>query len=133
MATHYDETHHLIVSDDDARSAVTGHNVRYVLAASMTGVIIAFAAIAVYQGFDRLQQGLSAALARSPSEMVQSLAPYAAIVFLGAVIGGLLLGIWSLVAGRSEDDSESFMRARVVTQFALICVIMALLYMSGQG
>lgn len=130
MAAHYDKAHHLVISGDEARGGVTGHNVRYVLALSMTGVIAAFAAIAVYMGFDRLQQSLSAALARSPSEIVQSLAPYAAIVFLGAIIGGLLLGVWSLIAGRSADDSESFMRARVVTQFALICVIMALLYIS---
>ena len=31
-----------------------------------------------------------------------------------------------LIGGRSEDDSQSFMRARVVGQFALICVIMAI-------
>jgi hypothetical protein len=36
-----------------------------------------------------------------------------------------------LIAGRSEDDSESFMRARVVTQFAPICIIMAMLYFSS--
>ena len=130
MATHYDEQHHLVISGVDARGGVTGHNVRYVLAASMSGVILAFTAIAIYFGFDRLHQSFSAALARHPSEVLQSLAPYAAIIFLGACIGAALLGIWSLIAGRSEDDSEGFMRARVVTQFALICIIMAMLYVS---
>jgi hypothetical protein len=105
--------------------------VRYVLAASMAGVILAFMAIAVYFGFDRLQQSFSAALAKHPSAIIQSLAPYAAIIFLGACVGAALLGVWSLIAGRSEDDSEGFMRLRVVTQFALICIIMAMLYVSS--
>ena len=130
MATHYDETHHLVIDGDDARSGVTGHNVRYVLFASMTGVILGFTAIAIYFGFDRLQERFQAAIARHPSEIIQSLAPYAAIVFVGATLGVLLLGIWNFVAGHSEDDSESFMRMRVATQFALICIIMAMLYVS---
>jgi TRAP-type C4-dicarboxylate transport system permease small subunit len=130
MATHFDETHHLVISTDDARSGVTGHNVRYVLFTSMTGVVLAFTAIAIYFGFNRLNKSLEAALARTPSDVIQSIAPYGAIIFLGACIGAALLGIWNLAAGRSGDDSESFMRARVVTQFALICVIMAMLYVS---
>jgi hypothetical protein len=133
MAAHYDETHHLLISGDEARGGVTGHNVRYVLALSLAGVIAAFAVMAIYFGFDRLRKTLSAALARSPSEVVQSLAPYATILFLGAVVGALSLGLWSLIAGRSGDASERFMRARVVTQFAAICVIMALLYVSTYG
>lgn len=130
MATHYDESHHLIISEDDARGGVTGHNVRYVLAFGLTGVVAAFAAIAIYFGFDTLSERLSAAFARHPWEIVQSLAPYAAILLGGVIVGGLALGIWNLVAGHSEDDSESFMRARVATQFAIICVAMALLYVS---
>jgi len=131
MAAHYDEQHHLVISGVDARGGVTGHNERNVLAASMSGVILAFTAIAIYFGFDRLQQSFSAALARHPSEIIQGLAPHAAIIFLSACVGAGLLGIWSLIAGRSEDDSESFMRARIVTQFALICIIMAMLYISN--
>lgn len=130
MAAHYDESHRLVISDDDVRGGVTGHNVRYVLALGMTGVIVAFAAIAIVMGFDQVQQSLSAALARSPSEVIRSLAPYAAIVFVGAIAGGLLLGLWNLVAGHDDDGSQEFMRVRVVAQFALVCVIMALLYMS---
>lgn len=130
MAAHYDETHHLVISTDDVRSGVTGHNVRYVLALSMTGVIAAFAAIAIFFGFDTLSARLSAAFARHPLEIVQSLAPYAAILLGGTLVGGLALGLWNVIAGQSEDGDERFMRARVATQFALVCMIMALLYLS---
>jgi len=128
MAAFYDETQHLVISDNEARGGVTGHNVRYVLAFGMTGVILAFAAIALYFGYDAIQARLSVALSSHPSEIVRFLAPYGASVLFGAIGGGLALGIWNMVAGRSADDSERFMRLRVVTQFALICVIMAMLY-----
>lgn len=130
MAT-IDKAHDTIVlSDDEARSGVTGHNVRYVLAFGMTGVIAAFAAIAIYFGFDQLEQRAATAMAQSPLETLRMLAPYAAILLGGAIAGGLLLGLWSLIAGRSGDDSQAFMRARVVAQFAAICIIMAMLYIS---
>jgi len=130
MAAFYDETHHLVISDDDARGGVTGQNVRYVLAASMTGVIAAFAAIAVYFGFDTIQQDVSAALATHPSEVIRTLAPYGATIVFGAIGGGLALGAWNIMAGRSADSSEHLMRLRVVTQFALICIVMAMFYLS---
>jgi hypothetical protein len=50
MTAHYDEIHGLVISGDDARGGVTGHNARYVLAASMTGIVAAFAAVAIYFG-----------------------------------------------------------------------------------
>ena len=131
MATHFDEAHRIVISEDDARGGVTGHNVRYVLAYGMTGVIAMFAAIAIYNGFDRLQAKMSAALSHNPSEVVQALAPYAAIVLAGMIGVGLLLGIWNLISGRSDNDSQSFMRFRVAAQFALICVIMSMLYVSA--
>ncbi len=130
MAAFYDDTQHLVISTDDARSGVTGHNVRYVLALSMTGLIAAFAAIGIYFGFDAISERLSTAFARQPWEIVQSMAPNATIILAGAIVGGLLLGVWNIVAGRSDDDSETFMRVRVVAQFALICIIMAMLYVS---
>lgn len=131
MATHYDETHHIVISDEDARGGVTGHNVRYVLALGMTGVIAAFAAFALYAGFDRLHERIAAAFARNPSELLQAFAPYAAILLAGGILAGLLLGVWSLIAGRSDNDSQSFMRIRVVAQFAIICAIMAMMYVAA--
>lgn len=130
MATPYDEAHPIVISDDDARSGVTGHNVRYVLALGMTGVIAAFAAIAIYFGFDALQERASAALAQSPYEALRAFAAYAAIVLVGAIVAGLVLGIWNAISGQSENTSQTVMRMRVAAQFALVCVIMAILYVS---
>lgn len=130
MATLYDDSRPIEISDDAARGAVTGHNVRYVLALGMTGVIAAFAAIALYFGFDRLQQKASAALARNPSELLQAFAPYAVVVLAGAIAIGLLLGTWNMISGRSENASQAFMRFRVVAQFVIVCVIMAILSIS---
>lgn len=130
MAAHYDEAHNLIISDDDARGGVTGHNVRYVLVFGMTGVIAAFAGIALYAGYDSVHERLVAALSQSPSELMKAFAPYAAIVLFGAIVTGLLLGIWSMIAGRSDSGSQSLMRLRVAGQFAIICMIMAMLYLS---
>lgn len=118
------------MSEDSARSGVTGHNVRYVLAAGLTGVIIAFAGLAVYFGYDTLNARMSSALARNPSEVLRALAPYATLIAAGAVVSGVLLGVWTLIAGRSGDASQFGMRLRVVIQFAIVCVIMTLLYVS---
>lgn len=127
MAT-YDKAHHIVsLTDDEARSGVTGHNVRYVLAFGMTGVVAAFAAIAIYFGFDALQERISAAFSQSPFEMLRALASYAALALVGAIVTGLVLGIWNMVSGRSESGSQTFMRLRVAAQFALICVIMVML------
>lgn len=130
MAAYIDQDHHIVVPEDDARAGVTGHNVRYVLAFSMTGVILAFAAIALYWGFDAIDARVSAALSHNPSLMIQAFAPYAVVVLMGAIGAGLLLGLWSLIGGQSGDESESFMRARVSLQFAAVCVIMAIFYMA---
>jgi hypothetical protein len=126
MAT-YDDAHHITISGDEARTGVTGHNVRYVLAFGMTGVIAAFAAIAIYFGFDTLQERASAALAQSPYEVLHAFAAYAAVALVGAIAAGLVLGIWNMISGRSESDSQTLMRLRVAVQFALICVIMVML------
>ena len=130
MAAHDDDSHQIVISDDDARGGVTGHNVRYVLAYGMTGVIAAFAVIAIYAGYDRLHGKLSAVLSQNPLEVLRNFAPYASITLIGAIGAGLLLGIWNMIAGRDDDASQSFMRFRVVAQFALICVIMAMLYVA---
>jgi len=131
MATHYDDAHRIVISDNDARGGVTGHNVRYVLAFGMTGVIAALATVAIYLGFDRLEARIEAAFAQNPSDVLQSLAPYATIILAGTMLAGFLLGVWTLLSGRSGNASQGYMRLRVVTQFALICVMMAILYMSA--
>ena len=130
MAADLDGTDRIIISDEDARGGVTGHNVRYVLGLGLTGIIAAFAAVAIYFGFDRLQANFAAALSHNPVEVIREFAPYAAIVLAGAIVAGLVLGVWNMISGRSDNDTQSFMRFRVVAQFALICVIMAILYVS---
>jgi hypothetical protein len=124
-------THQIIISEDAARGGVVGHNVRYVLTFGLTGVIAMFAAIALWAGYDELQARLSAALATSPSEVMKALSPYAAVVLVGAIGMGLLLGLWGLIAGRSLDDTERFFRFRVTGQFILVCLIMTMFYISG--
>ncbi|MGE0022578.1 MAG: HIG1 domain-containing protein [Hyphomicrobium sp.] len=125
MAT-YEEPHPIVLSTDEARGGETGHHVRYILGFGLTGVIAAFAAIAIYFGFDALHERASTAFAQSPSDLLRTFAPYAAIALVGAIGGGLLLGLWNILSGRSADTSQTLMRLRVVTQFVLICVIMAI-------
>lgn len=120
----------IVISDDDARGGVTGHNVRYVLAFGLTGVVAAFAAIVLYFGYDQMQARIAEALAVSPLEVLREAAPYGGIVLAGALIGGLLLGLVTLIGGRADNASQFGMRVRIVAQFALICVIMAMLYVS---
>ena len=128
MTTYVDEQNHIVISEDDARGGVTGHNARYVLAYGLSGVIAMFAAVAIYYGYDQVQATLSPALEQNPSQELRALAPYAAIVLCGAIAAGMLLGLWNVIAGRDENASQNFMRLRVVTQFALICVVMAIVY-----
>jgi hypothetical protein len=121
----------IIVSTDAARGGVTGHNVRYVLAWGLTGVIAAFAAIGIYLGYDRLHEMTSHALAQSPSDIIRAFAPYAAIILVGAIGAGLLLGLWNILWGYEEDATQSGMRIRVVAQFAVIWIIMAIAYLAA--
>lgn len=131
MATLYDETDGIVISDDDARGGETGHHVRYVLAAGLTGVIVALAAVALYFGLERVHSSAAEVLSRSPFEVLQAMAPYAGLVFGGAIATGLLLCLWNMLAGPSGDGSQAFMRFRVVAQFAAITVIMAMLAMAA--
>jgi uncharacterized membrane protein YdcZ (DUF606 family) len=131
MTAHYDQTNGVVISEEDARGGVTGHNVRFVLAYGMIGVVTLFAAVAIYNGFDRIQNNVSAALSQSPYEVFQAAAPYAAILIAGVVGTGLLLSLWNLISGKSEDGTQGFMRFRVAAQFAAICGMMAMLYVSA--
>lgn len=119
------------LAEDAVRAGVTGHHVRYVLFFGLAGAILAFIGLAIYLGFDRLQQRISDALARGPSTMIQGLAPYAAIIVVAAVVAVLLLVVWNMVAGHSESTSQMGMRFRVVAQFAIVCAIMAMFYLAA--
>lgn len=130
MSTYVDNEKHTVISQDDVRGGVTGHNVRYVLEYGMTGVILAFVVIGIYAGWDRLQEKLAAAFSQGVTGLLREFAPYAAIVLLGAIGGSLLLGLWTVLSGPSDDGSQRFMRVRVVTQFAIICMIGAMSYFS---
>jgi uncharacterized BrkB/YihY/UPF0761 family membrane protein len=131
MTAHYDQTDGVVISEEDARGGVTGHNVRYVLAYGMIGIVVMFAAVAIYNGFDRIQNNVSAALSQSPYEVFQAAAPYAAILIAGVVGTALLLALWNFISGESKDGTQGFMRFRVAAQLAVISMIMAMLYVSA--
>jgi uncharacterized membrane protein YidH (DUF202 family) len=118
------------ISGEDVRSGVTGHNVRYVLGFGLGGVILSFTAVAIYFGFDRLTEMLSQAASRDPVTMIRESAPYAAILVIVATIAVVLLGLWNWLSGRDQNASQTGMRIRVVAQFAVVCGIMAILYIS---
>jgi hypothetical protein len=119
------------ISEDAVRAGVTGHHVRHVLLFGLAGTICAFAVLAIYFGFDRLQQRISDALTRDPSMVLQDLAPYAAVIVVAVVAAVILFGLWNLVAGRSESTSQMGMRIRVVSQFVIVCAVMAILYLAA--
>jgi hypothetical protein len=49
MSASHDSEHRTVVSTEEAREGVTGHNVRYVLGIGLVAVIVAFAIVyAVY-------------------------------------------------------------------------------------
>jgi hypothetical protein len=119
------------LSEDDVRAGTTGHNVRYVLIFGLTGTIVAFVGLAIYLGFDQLQHRISDTFARGPGTILQSLLPYTAVVLVAVVGAVLLLGLWNMVAGRSENTSQMGMRIRVVGQFVVVCAIMAIFYLAA--
>jgi hypothetical protein len=105
--------------------------VRYVLLFGLAGTVLAFISLAIYLGFDRLQQRISDAFAPGPGTILQNLLPFAAVIVAAVVAAVLLLGLWNMVAGRSEDTSQMGMRIRVVAQFVIICAIMAMFYLAA--
>lgn len=118
----------IIITEDAARGGVTGHNVRYVLVYGLVGIVAAFAAIAIYNGFDTLSARLSQAVARDPASVLWDAMPYVLGVVLGALIVHWLLSLWSLISGPSDDALQTGMRTRVVVQFTVICLMMTALY-----
>jgi NADH:ubiquinone oxidoreductase subunit H len=121
----------VIISEDDARGGVTGHHVRYVLAFGLAGIIIAFLAIGAYFAYDALTQAASKVF--SEGMLRQRLISYAVSLALAVVAAVLLLGLWNMVSGRSENASQTFMRWRVVLQFIALCLVMVALYLVGRN
>jgi hypothetical protein len=117
-----DEADRTPLSGDAARAGVTGHNVRRVLVLGLLGVIAAFAAVAVYFGYDRLAQGLSQFFG-DPFALIRNNAAYAFVIVLAAIVAVALLGVWNRVAGKSESTSQTGMRLRVVLQFVNFCTL----------
>ena len=127
--TQIDDREPITVTDDDARGGVTGHHVRYVLAYGLAGIVAAFAVIGLYFGYDRLIDSISQS--RDPITFVRESAPYGLMIALGAAVAVALLRLLDKGLGHSDNATQSGMRLRVVLQFAVICVIMAMLYLSA--
>lgn len=119
----------VILSGDEARSGVTGHYVRYVLAFGLAGCPVAFLAISLYFGYGTLTQTISSIFA-VPGTLAERLVLYAVPLALAAVATVLLLGLWNMVWGRSASTSQALMRWRVALQFIALCVVMAALFLS---
>jgi Hypoxia induced protein conserved region len=119
----------VILSSDDARAGVTGHHVRYVLGFGLAGSLIAFIAIVLYFGRDRLTETIASIFA-VPGTLTERLLLYAIPLALAAVAAALLLGLWNMVWGRSASVSQKLMRWRVVLQFIALCLVMAALFFS---
>ena len=129
--TSVDEGSRITISENEARGAVTGHNVRYVLIYGLGGLVAAFSAVAIYFGFDRLTKALQSVVARGPVALVEGAVQY--LLAIGAVVLGvmILLGLANMLLGRSENATQAGMRARIALQFTLICALMAGLYVAG--
>jgi hypothetical protein len=118
----------VLISENEARAGVTGHHVRYVLLFGLIGSVVAFVALGLYFGHRKLTEAISDLPTRIDSA---SLLAYGTPIAIGAVVAVLLLGLWDLLAGRSSDASQRFMRVRVVLQFVAIGVAMTMLYISA--
>ena len=106
--------------------------VRYVLAFGLAGIVIAFLAIGAYFGYDALTQGgLEVFCCRGDAPAATY--SYAVSLALAVVAAVLLLGLWNMVSGRSENASQTFMRWRVVLQFIALCLVMVALYLVGRN
>jgi hypothetical protein len=120
----------ITVSDQDARGAVTGQNVRYVLGYGLIGVVAAFIAIPLYLGFDTVQ----AAIANTDLAALATAAlPYLALVIAGSVLAMALIAVVRKFAGDSDNATQSGMRLRIVLQFAAICVVLGTLLIEGRA
>ena len=119
----------IVITGNEARGGVHEHRLHYVLAFGLAGGIIAFVAVGLYFGYDKLTQTLSqTALPSDPTTLIS----YAILIALAAVGTVLLLGLWNLISGGSLNTSQRVMRWRVVLQFLALCLVMAALYLFGK-
>ena len=117
------------ITGNEARAGLHEHRVHYVLAFGLAGGIIAFLAVGLYFGYDKLTQSISqTSLPSDPTTLVFS----AILIALAAVGIVLLLRLFNLMLGGSLNTSQRVMRWRVVLQFIALCLLMAALYLSGK-
>jgi len=117
------------ITGNEARAGLHEHRVHYVLAFGLAGGIIAFVAVGLYFGYDKLAQTISqTSLPSDPTALVS----YAILIALAAVGTALLIGLWNIVLGGSSNTIQKVMRWRVVLQFIALCLVMAALYLFGK-
>ena len=117
------------ITGNEARAGLHEHRVHYVLAFGLAGGIIAFLAVGLYFGYDKLSQTISqTSLPSDPTTLIS----YAILIALAAVGTVLLLGLWNMVSGGSPNTIQRVMRWRVVLQFIALCLVMAALYLFGK-
>ena len=118
------------ITGNEARAGLHEHRVHYVLAFGLAGGIIAFLAVGLYFGYDKLTQTISQmSLPSDPTTLIS----YAILIALAAVGTVLLLGLWNMVSGGSPNTIQRVMRWRVVLQFIALCLAMAALYLSRKS
>jgi hypothetical protein len=118
----------VVITGAEARAGLHEHRVHYVLAFGLAGGIVAFLAVGLYFGYDKLRQTISEISLPSAATTLLS---FAILIGLAAVGTVLLISLWNMVSGRSHNTSQSVMRWRVVLQFIALCIAMAALYLLG--
>ena len=93
------------ITAHEARAGLHEHRVHYVLAFGLAGGIIAFVAVGLYFGYDKLAQTISQmSLPSDPTTLIAC-----AILIAFAAVGIVLLHhLWSMVSGGSlsQDGGE---------------------------
>jgi len=117
------------ITGNEARAGLHEHRAHYVLAFGLAGGIIAFVAVGLYFGYDKLTQTISQT--SLPSDPI-TLVSYAILIALAAVGTVLLLRLWNMMSGGSLNTSQKVMRWRVVLQFIALCLVMVALYLFGK-
>src|SRR6476469_9767168 len=90
----------------EARAGLHEHRAHYVLAFGLAGGIIAFVAVGLYFGYDKLTQIISqTSLPTDPTALIS----YAILIALAAAGTVLLHRLWSSVSGSSLNTSQRVM------------------------